>query len=125
MRKAVEHVLFIPDDTTLKPDEVLDKIKNYIRSQKNVALDCVAFQERKQAIELYNDLCAIWKSAGMHARKWVTNSKVISDLIPKDNKAVVLDLLAENLSAVKRLRLWWRAEGDIFEFKSSLPVVKK
>ena len=74
MRKAVEHVLFIPDDTTLKPDEVLDKIKNYIRSQKNVTLDCVAFQERKQAIELYNDLCVIWKSAGMHARKWITNS---------------------------------------------------
>ena len=32
MREAVEHVLLIPDDTTLKPDEVLDKIKNYIRS---------------------------------------------------------------------------------------------
>ena len=28
MREAVEHVLLIPDDTTLKPDEVLDKIKN-------------------------------------------------------------------------------------------------
>ena len=33
----------------IKPDEVLDKIKNYIRSQKNIALDCVAFEERKQA----------------------------------------------------------------------------
>ena len=32
IREAVEHVLLIPDDTTLKPDEVLDKIKNYIRS---------------------------------------------------------------------------------------------
>ena len=32
----------------------------------------------------------------MHGRKWVTNSKVISDLIPKDDKAVVFDLLAEN-----------------------------
>ena len=49
MREAVEHVLLIPDDTTLKPDEVLDKIKNYIRSQRNIALDCVAFEERKQA----------------------------------------------------------------------------
>ena len=50
MREAVQHVLFIPDDTTLKPDEVLHKIKNYIRSQRNIALDCsVAFEERKQA----------------------------------------------------------------------------
>ena len=42
MREAVEHVLLIPDDTTLKPDEVLDK-------KRNIALDCVAFEERKQA----------------------------------------------------------------------------
>ena len=49
MREAVEHVLLIPDDTTLKPDEVLEKIKNYIRSQRNIALDWVAFEERKQA----------------------------------------------------------------------------
>ena len=49
MREAVEQVLLIPDDTTLKPDEVLDKIKNYIRSQRNIALDAVAFEERKQA----------------------------------------------------------------------------
>ena len=49
MREAVEHVVLIPDDTTLKPDEVLDKIKNYIRSQRNITLDCVAFEEREQA----------------------------------------------------------------------------
>ena len=28
---------------------MLDKVKNYIRSQRNIALDCVAFEERKQA----------------------------------------------------------------------------
>ena len=46
MQKAVEHVLLILGDTTLKPDEVSYKIKNYIQSQRNIALDCVAFQER-------------------------------------------------------------------------------
>ena len=50
MREAVEHVLLIPDDTTLEPDEVLDKIKNYIRSQRNIALDCVAFEERESKV---------------------------------------------------------------------------
>ena len=49
MREAVEHILLIPDDTAFTPDEVLDKIKEYIRSQRNIALDCVAFEERKQA----------------------------------------------------------------------------
>ena len=88
--------------------------------------DCMdSVDTEHEGIELYNDLCAIWKSAGMHARKWVTNSKVISDLIPKDDKAVVFDVLAENVSAMKTLGLWWRAEGDTFEFKSSLSVVEK
>ena len=59
-----------------------------------------------EGIELYNDLCTIWKSAGMYIRKWVTNSKVISDVIQKDDKVVVFDLLAENVSAVKTLELW-------------------
>ena len=40
----------------------------------------------------------------MHARKWVTNSKVISDLIPKDDKAVVFDLLAENIRTMVESR---------------------
>lgn len=48
LREAVEHILLIPDDTNLEPDAILDKIKQYIRCQRNVALDCVAFEERKQ-----------------------------------------------------------------------------
>ena len=88
--------------------------------------DCMdSVDTENEGIELYNDLCAIWKYVGMHARKWVTNSKAISDLISKDDKAVVFDVLAENVSAVKTLGLWWRAEGDTFEFKSSLSVVEK
>ena len=78
-----------------------------------------------EGIELYNDLCALWKSAGLHAKKAVTNSNVISNFISKDYKAVIFDLLAENISAVKTLRLWWRAEDDTFEFKLSLSVVEK
>ena len=88
--------------------------------------DCMdSVDTEHEGIELFNDLCAIWKSAGMHAKKWVTNSKVIFDLIPKDDKVVVFDVLAENASAVKTLGLWWRAEGDTFEFKSPLSVVEK
>ena len=72
-----------------------------------------------EGIELYNDLCVIWKSAGLHAKKVVINFNVISNFISKDYKEVIFDLLAENMSAVKTLRLWWRAEGDTFEIRSA------
>ena len=45
MREAVEHILLIPDDTELSTDNILNKIKDYVRSQRNIALDCVAFEE--------------------------------------------------------------------------------
>ena len=48
MREAVEHILLIPDNTELSTDNILNKIKDYVRSQRNIALDCVAFEERKQ-----------------------------------------------------------------------------
>ena len=50
LRDAVEHVLLIPDDTELDTNAILEKVHNYIRSQRNIALDCVAFEERKQAV---------------------------------------------------------------------------
>ena len=49
MREAVKHILLIPDETELSAEALLDKIKEYVRSQRNIALDCVAFEERKQA----------------------------------------------------------------------------
>ena len=42
-------MLRIPDDTDLTPEAILDNLKEYIRSRRNIALDCVAFEERKQA----------------------------------------------------------------------------
>ena len=48
MREAVEHILLIPDDTELSTDNILNKIKDYVRSQRNIALDCIEFEERKQ-----------------------------------------------------------------------------
>ena len=53
LRDAVEHVLFFPDDTELDTNAILEKIHNYIRSQKNIALDCVAFKSaNKQLVSL-------------------------------------------------------------------------
>ena len=50
LQNAVEHVLLVPDDTELDTSTILEKVHNYIRSQRNIALDCVAFEECKQAV---------------------------------------------------------------------------
>ena len=50
LRDAVEHVLLVPDDTKLDTSAILEKVYNYIRSQRNIALDCIAFKESKQAV---------------------------------------------------------------------------
>ena len=48
MRSVLLHALDVKDDTKDTVDEILDKIRKYIRSKRNVALDRVAFEERKQ-----------------------------------------------------------------------------
>ena len=49
MREVVEHILLIPDDTETSTDNILNNIKDYVRGQRNIALECVAFEERKQS----------------------------------------------------------------------------
>ena len=97
MREAVEHVLLIPDDTTFKPDEVLDKIKSYIRSQRNIALDCVAFEERKQAaVENFDSFLIAIKTLARDAdlcneclnRRLVT--KTMSGIYDKETRTKLL-----------------------------------
>jgi hypothetical protein len=48
MQQVVEIVLGILPTTVTTPDAVLDLIGNYVRGKRNVALDRVAFEERRQ-----------------------------------------------------------------------------
>ncbi len=48
MQQVVEVGLGITPATITTPDYVLDRIADYIRAKRNVALDCVAFEERRQ-----------------------------------------------------------------------------
>ena len=50
LRDTVERILLVPDNTKLDTSAILEKVHNYIRSQRNIALDCVTFEERKQAV---------------------------------------------------------------------------
>ena len=45
MRATLEHVI---GEESSNPEDVLDKIEEYLRSQRNVALDRVLFEERRQ-----------------------------------------------------------------------------
>ena len=48
MQQVVEVVLGISPTTHTTPDDVLDAISHYVRGKRNVALDRVAFEERRQ-----------------------------------------------------------------------------
>jgi hypothetical protein len=48
MQQIVEIVLGISPATPTTPDDVLDRIRYHVREKRNVALDRVAFEERRQ-----------------------------------------------------------------------------
>jgi hypothetical protein len=57
MQQVVNFGLNITPATVTTPDQVLDRIADYIRAKQNVALDRVAFEERKQGpSESFDDL---------------------------------------------------------------------
>ncbi|XP_078360456.1 uncharacterized protein LOC144644785 [Oculina patagonica] len=69
-----------------------------------------------QGIELYKQLDELWSKAGMHARKWLSNS-------PKnlEDRASEVDITMEPLPTVKTLGITWLPEEDVFTFKANPP----
>lgn len=56
MQQVVEVVLNISPTANTTPDDVLNSISDYVRSKRNVALDRVAFEERRQGpAETFDD----------------------------------------------------------------------
>ena len=77
--------------------------------------------EEKQGIDLYRQLSCILTNAGVHARKWLSNSpKVLSEIPVQDRKSEV-DLHRDQLPCTKTLGEWWLAEEDIFTFMEHAP----
>ncbi len=57
--------------------------------------------DENTAIELYKQLSQMWSKAGMHARKWMSNSaRVLKEIPLKDRKSEV-DIDTEQLPNVK------------------------
>ena len=57
----------------------------------------------QQGIELYRQLSQLWKGAGMHARKWLSNSPTVLNEIPSDDRASEIDLKEGHLPCTKTL----------------------
>ena len=83
------------------------------------SMDSVANED--QGIELHRQLSQLLKQAGMHARKWLSNSpRVLRDIPLQDRKAEV-DLDADYLPSTKTLGVWWLSDQDVFTFKENAP----
>ena len=78
-------------------------------------------QNVEKGIQLYHQLAALWNKAGMHARKWLSNSPEVLSVIPVEDRASEIDLDSGELPSVKTLGILWRAKEDIFSFHSSPP----
>ena len=46
----------------------------------------------QQGIEFYRQLSQLWKGAGMHARKWLSNSPTVLNEIPSDDRASEIEI---------------------------------
>ena len=78
-------------------------------------------QTEEQGRVLYNQLSKLLSKAGMHARKWLSNSpSVLADIQVEDRKAEV-DLDRSQLPCTKTLGVWWLADQDVFAFKETAP----
>ena len=69
------------------------------------------------AVELYNQLSELWASAGMHARKWLSNEPEVLRSIPSSDCATEVDLDRGELPQVKTLGVLWCPVEDAFKFQ--------
>ncbi|XP_048256637.1 uncharacterized protein LOC125382165 [Haliotis rufescens] len=77
-------------------------------------MDSVETEEK--AIELYDQVNELWTTAGMHARKWVSNSLKVLECIPVADRLSEINIQMTELPSVKALGLLWNAESDRFQF---------
>ena len=87
------------------------------------SMDCTPTEEG--CIEFYQQLSQLWKSAGMHTRKWLSNSERVLQHIPEEDRALHVDLSEGHIPAIKTLRIMWVAKEDNFTFKTNDPKENK
>ena len=84
--------------------------------------DCMtSVEDDDTAGQLYKDLSKLWQKAGMHARKWLSNSSAVLEKIPAEDILGQLTLDQDPLPSVKTLGVLWKAELDQFSFNATQP----
>ena len=78
----------------------------------------------KTAIELNNQLSELWGSAGMYARKWLSNEPEVLQSISCSDFATEVDLDRGELPQVKILGVLWCPAEDVFKFQVNRPAEK-
>ena len=84
------------------------------------SLDSVATVE--EAIHLHHDLVKLWATAGMRARKWLSNSPEVLQSVPSTERASNVNLTDGELPVSKTLGIMWEAGSDCFKFVVCAPT---
>lgn len=83
------------------------------------SMDSVVDEEA--GIQLYRQIADVWRTAGMYARKWLSNSTEVLQHIPPEDRATELNLVLEDTPSIKTLGILWNAKEDEFTFKGNPP----
>ena len=78
----------------------------------------------KAAVELYSQLSQLWTSAGMYARKWLSNKPEVLQFIPSADCATEVDLNRGELPPIKTLGVLWCPMEDVFKLQVNQPLEK-
>ena len=74
-------------------------------------------EDSRTARQLYDELAMLWQKAGLHARKWLSNSTDVLAAIPPADRVGQLSLDdGELLPSVKTLSLLWNSATDEFSY---------
>lgn len=77
--------------------------------------------DMETGIELYKQLSQLWASAGMHARKWLSNISEVLKHIPHTDCVTEVDLDRGELPVVKTLGVLWTPNEDEFKYQVHPP----
>ena len=87
-------------------------------------------EDDEKETELYHQLSAMWEKAGMHARKWVSNSEKVMAVIPEADRATEVNITDIKDTVTTTLGLQWNSNEDVFVVPATLapfdhPITKR
>ena len=74
---------------------------------------------KDEAVKLVQQVKELQRKAGMHTRKWLSNSKKILREMDMKGRAKQIDLYMDDLPSVKTSRVVWSASSDQFSFSAA------